>query len=411
MVSMGIETISWNEVKASVAQLNPALFNIIEQDKTLIPDELKILSYNYGSQVGDDAYFYFPNGEKSLAMPFCMVYENNFEMYMEFNSRISPWKIYKPGQVFPYTKFLTNNALYEPADMLRMTAGIRNAFLLLNKFSDKKRHAWLEKKYHFSCEPPQNFDDQFHIFKGISDYVNPLWKAKLLAFPKQWEEKAYLSPYFVNYLNSIVSDEYIFKRNILLYDHILNTIHLKFKIINNSFVREVIRYLFFIACGDQPGYLPTSDECNAPINIVQEAYIDIFKSETIPIFMIPFKLSPFHSLETVYYSLNKVDFLFKPNQISNLNKLSQEIIYAFKEICLKMNASKIAVNTIFHQCSDNIDIHLIHRWNTDNENNEVLFYQDNFIKQEINRFSNLDLPLNSLFLSACFAIRYTNLFF
>ena len=404
------ETTSWSEVKRLVEKLNPSLFQIIENDPDLIPSELNILTYNYGSQIGDESFFYYPNSQKSLTTPFCMVFENNFEMYMELDAKTFPWKIYKPGQIFPYTKFLKNNYLYEPSDILKMTAGIRNSFLLMNKFSDKKRHSWLQKKYNFTCSVPKTFDEQFIVFKKISDSINSSWKAKLLTFPKAWEEKAYKSPMFVNYLNSIANNDHIFKRNILLYDHILNTINLNHKITNNSFIKEVIRYLFFIACGDQPAYLPTSDEANAPINIIREAYIEVFKSEEIPIFMVPHKLLPFESDETVYYSLNKSDFLFKPNQISNLNKLSYDIKSAFEKTCEEIHLSGIASNTIFHKCTSNININTIHRLNinSSSEKNQdnSFFYKDYFLTEEAKKYANLGLPLNSLFLSGCFSISY-----
>ncbi|MHB1221961.1 MAG: hypothetical protein ACYC0J_08195, partial [Gammaproteobacteria bacterium] len=128
---------SWNDIKNQVKEVNPLLFSIIENDRNLIPEELSILDYSYGQQVGDESFFYFPDNSPSRIMPFCMVLQNNFEMYMEFNETISPWKIFKPGQVFPYTKFLKNNSLYEPSDILKITAGIRNSFMLLNQFSDK----------------------------------------------------------------------------------------------------------------------------------------------------------------------------------------------------------------------------------------------------------------------------------
>jgi hypothetical protein len=410
MTERGSMRVSWDDVKQDVKGLNPSLHQLIENDTNLVPSELSILSYSYGSQVGDESYFYFPDFQKSPTMPFSMVYKNNFEMYMEFNGRTSPWKIYKPGQVFPYTKFLKNNYLYEPSDILKMTAGIRNSFLLMNKFSDKRRHAWLQKKYNLSCPVPNSFDEQFLVFKQISDHINPPWRAKLLVFPEAWEEKAYKSPMFVDYLNSVANNDHIFKRNILLYDYLLNSINLDHKITSNAFVREVIRYLFFVACGDQPAYLPTSNESNAPISLLREAYIEVFKSEAIPIFMTPHKLSPFESNETVYYSLNKEDFLFKPNQISNLNKLSFDIKSAFENTCEKIGSSKVAVNTILNKCVTNLSINLIHRWNinSSSENNqEELFYaKDSYLMHEIGEYKNLEFPLNSLFLSGCFSISY-----
>ena len=85
MIIRGSMTVSWQDVKQDVAILNPSLYQIIENDPSLAPSELNILNYTYGSQVGDESFFYFPGCEKSSITPFCMVYENNFEMYMEFN--------------------------------------------------------------------------------------------------------------------------------------------------------------------------------------------------------------------------------------------------------------------------------------------------------------------------------------
>lgn len=412
MTTHGSQTVSWDEVKDTVAILNPTLHQIIESDSKLIPSELTILSYKYGHQVGDESYFYYPDLGKSTEVPFCMVYENNFEMYTEFNHRTSPWKIYKPGQVFPFTKFLKNNYLYEPSDILKMTAGTRNSFLLMNKFSDKKSHARLQKKYHLTSPAPTSFEEQFFVFKQIIESVNPMWQAKLLAFPKEWEAKAYKSSIFVDYLNSVANNDHLFKRNIILYDYLLNTINQNSKITSNGFVKEVIRYLFFITCGDQPAYIPTSDESNAPIEILREAYVDIFKSETIPIFMAPHKLSPFDSDETVYYSLNKDDFLFKPNQISNLNKLSTEIKSAFESTCEKITESNVAQNTILYKCASNLIVNLIHRWNMSSSSEistEDLFYnKDSYLMEEIKKYKNHEFPLNSLFLSGCFSISYKN---
>jgi hypothetical protein len=412
MTTLGSKTVSWEDVKDDVAVLNPTLYRIIENNADLIPSELSVLSYNYGNQVGDESFFYYPDFQKSSAMPFCMVYVNNFEMYVEFNQRTSPWRIYTPGQVFPCTKFLKNNYLYEPSDILKMIAGIRNSFLLMNKFSEKKSHSRLQKKYNLTCSVPNNFDEQFAVFKQISDYAKPAWKARLLAFPKVWEEKAYKSSVFVDYLNSVANNDHFFKRNIFLYDYLLNTINLEHKITTNGFIKEIIRYLFFVACGDQPAYIPTSNEANAPIGLLREAYIDVFKSETIPIFMIPHKLSPFESNETVYFSLNKEDFLFKPNQISNLNKLSSDIKSAFEATCEKIISSRVALNTILHKCASNLNINLIHRWNMNSspeiKPEDLFFHNDAYLMEEIKKYKNLEFPLNSLFLSGCFSISYKN---
>jgi hypothetical protein len=403
-------SVAWDDIKHHVSKLNKKFYELIENDPLLRPDKLSIVSYDYGSQVGDEAFFYYPNQQKTPIMPFCMVYENNFEMYMQIHAKTSPWKIYKPGQVFPYTKFLTHNQLHEPSDMLKMTAGTRNSFLLMNQFSDKKKHTLLQKKYHLRCPPPMNFLEQFFVFKEIIDCIKPTWKARLLIFPSAWEKIAYQSPAFLDYLNSVITNEYLFKQNVLLYDHLINNLYAFHKITSNSFIKEVLRQLFFVACGDQLAYLPTSNETNAPIALLREAYIETFKSDTIPIFMVPHKLSPFHSEERVYYSLNKEDLLFKPNQISNLNKLSTQIIQALECLCKKIHDSRLAQNTIFYQCTNNIDVQMIHRWNIKHgkvpPDNPPFFYKDPYLMGEAMKYPQLEFPSNSLFLSGCFSIGY-----
>ncbi|RUR19915.1 hypothetical protein ELY21_02330 [Legionella sp. km535] len=400
---------SWHEIKDKVLQNNPIFYSIIENDKRLIPNELTILKYSFGQQVGDESFFYYPDNQKSKRMPFCMVLENHFEMYMELNTSLSPWHIYKPGQVFPYTKFLRANFLYEPSDMLKMTAGVRNSFVLLNKFSDKKNHAILKKYFKLTCEPPKSYEEQFTIFKGICDYAKPDWSACLLAFPKSWEEKAYKSADFVSYLNSIAYMEHLFKRNSLFYDYLLNTIILKHRIITNGFIKEVIKNLFAVACGDQSAYAPSLCEKNAPISFLRNIYINNYRSESTPIFMIPHKLTPFESQETVYYSLNKDAFLFKPNQFNNLNKLSQEIKAAFINICKEIELSNIASNTIFYKCTSNIELDINHRWNVNGDDtisDTLSFFKDPNI--ELQNTVGLGLPVNAQFLTGCFSLKYIN---
>lgn len=402
---------SWDEIKQQVLQVNPTLYNIIESDRSLVPDTVTKLEYRYGQQVGDESFFYFPNCQKSQTMPFCMVFENNFEMYMEFNDNISPWKIYKPGQVFPYTKFLKNNSLYEPSDILKMTAGIKNSFILLNKFSDKKKHANLKKRFNLSSEPPKCFTEQFHIFKEICDYAKPDWTATLLAFPTSWEEKAYRSPEFANYLNRIANEDHLFKRNSLLYDYILTTVILKNRITSNSFIKEIIKYLLYVACGDQSAYMPSLCEANAPISFLRNTYIEVYKSESTPIFMVPHKLVPFESTETVYYSLNKDDFLFKPNQISNLNKLSQEIKIAFTKTLHELRSCESATNTLLYKSTSVTELDINHRWNSspdDNNQCSLSFFEDPNI--QLQKTSDLQLPINSQFLSGCFSMKYIDQF-
>lgn len=400
---------SWNDIKSEVLAINPLLYNIIENDRQLIPNELTLLKYSFGQQVGDDAYFYFPDNQKSETMPFCMVLENHFEMYMEFNNTISPWKIYHPGHVFPYTRFIKNNYLYEPSDILKMSAGIKSSFILLNKFSDKKQHAHLKKKFNLSCDPPKSFKDQFTVMKEICDNAKPNWTATLLAFPKSWEEKAYQSIEFINFLNSIAVNDHIFKKNALLYDYLLNTIILKHRITSNGFVKEVIKYLFHIACGEQPAYIPSLCEKNGPVAFLREIYTDVYRSDSSPIFMAPHKLTPFESKETAYYSLNKIDFLFKPESISNVNKLSQEIKTAFTKTCEELTLSNTAKNTLLYKCTTNLELDLTHRWNIPNDKNNlesIAFFKDQNVQFQL--IDKLDFPMNSQFLTGCFSLRYRN---
>jgi hypothetical protein len=123
--------------------------------------------------------------------------------------------------------------------------------------------------------------------------------------------------------------------------------------------------------------------------------------------MIPHKFTPFSSTETLYYSLNKDDFLFKPNQISNLSKLSREIQTAFTDTCYEIGLSNIAQNTLLYKCTSNVELDINHRWslNADERGFESLpFCKDP--NTQVQKTIELDLPINSQFLSGCFSLRY-----
>jgi len=402
-----IENTSWSDIKSEVKILNKILFDVIEDNPELTPESLQIYKYQFGEVVGDHKYFYSPESTatKNTIVPFTMVLDKYFEMHINLSSTELPWKIYKPGDIFPYSRFLTINNYYEPRNILTMTSGVKNGFFLINKIADKKSHSSLCKKNNIDTPPPKTFSAHHDVFKALASSSNNKWLGKLLIFPETFIKKAKKNHDFREMIFNVSSLDHIFKKNIKAYELFLHQLFIEDKYTSSSFVRDSIKHLLYLSCGDVPGYFPTLNSQYAPIQLLMDAYINDFKSKSCPIFMAPDFLKPFTSLNTAYYSLSKPDYLFKRDNISSQAKVTKTIEDGFNSIINKVVDSNFSTNTVFAMASNFSKIKSFYKShsnpNTMNDNN---IEDINFI--DICKKYNLPFPENSTFLNNCFSIAY-----
>ena len=406
-----IET-SWNEEKDNIKQVNPKLYQIILNNNQLIPSSLVKLQYSYGELVADGNSFKYPELSKSVKRtPFSLVIKNNFEMYIENKYWLSPWRTYKPGDFFPYTRFIKRQNAYQPSGLLELRAGSRSTFLLMNKEFDSRRYSALYKKIGVENNlSPSKLRDQFHVFKSISDKFGAEWRGEMLIFPEKWEEKAKEDENFIAYMEEVPIETHSYNTNIPLYNYIINLIIHDDKITSNSFSKDIIHHLFALINGAKPGYIPVNSESYAPINLIKSAFVDYYKPESSPIFMAAEKLQPLNSDYPLYYSLNIDDYLVKPTTLPNIGKLTKETMESFIEYCKRIGESQGAENTIFYKAANNISIHTcLKRLKEDTDlilsTNSFLKADNNFTVQ-LNEYSHLPAPESASFLSACLKLSF-----
>lgn len=407
-----IITTSWLEEKKTIEKVNPRLYQIISDNKSLIPSSLVKLKYSYGELVGDGWSFKYPSLIKSLERtPFSLIIKNNFEMYLENSRWLSPWKIYKPGDCFPYTRFIKKQNSYQPSGLLELRAGSRASFLLMNKEFDRRKYSALYKSLNINeFTTPEKIRDQFYVFKDITNTLGSEWKGEIIIFPESWEEKAKDDVQFIAYMEEIPIETHSYNTNIPLYNYIINLMQYGGKITSNYFSREIINHLFTLINGSKPGYTPVSDESYAPISLIKETLLEYYKPESSPIFMVADKLVPLESNFSLYYSLNIDDYLVRPTTLPNIGKLTKETLESFIEYCNRIVSTGGAENTIFYKTAKTTKVRASLKRNNKNENyimspKDILKSDVNFVEQT-NETPNLPIPENASFLSACFKIQY-----
>jgi hypothetical protein len=407
-----IVSTSWLEEQNNIEKVNPRFYQIISENSTLIPKSLIKLKYSYGELVGDGFSFKYPSHEKSLKRtPFSLVIKNNFEMYIENEHWLSPWKIYKPGDFFPYTRFIKKQNAYQPSGLLELRAGSRTSFLLMNKEFDKRKYSALYKSIHINeAKAPVKLRDQFYVFKEIADALSSEWLGEIIIFPESWEEEAKKDERFIAYMEEQPIATHSYNMNIPLYNYIINLMQYDDKITSNYFSREIINHLFSLINGAKPGYLPVNNESYAPIHLIKSALLEYYKPESMPIFMVADKLTPLESEFSLYYSLNMDDYLVKPNTLPNIGKLVKETMEAFIEYCNRISTSSGAENTIFYKVAQMAIIKA--SLQRSHKNEKLVLSPKDFLREDINFThqligdSDLPLPENASFLSACFRLQY-----
>lgn len=396
---------SWSEISSTVLKLNKNLHDVIDSYPQLQSHDLHIYKYPYGSTVGDDLFFYGPASSniKKNIIPFSMVLDNYFEMPIEIIDKIIPWKIYKPGDVFPYTRFHEVNKLHEPTGSLSMTAGSKSSFLLINNISDKKWHNLLCNKYNINVPPPKNFSDHFQIFKALSESTNNDWRASLLIFSESFFKEAEKIHDFKEMIFNTSLKEKLFRSNLYAYDALLDLLFKK-SIVSSGFVEQCLRNIFYIGCGDRPSHFCAIDDKFGPHSLFIEAYIEGFKSKSCPIFMVSDFFNPFHTSIRSYFSLNNLNYLTKPDKISSQAKIITAIFDGFQEINSLILNSNFSPDSIFFMNSKKLKIEKIIK-------NDDYFLSnienDDLIMKTATRY-NLPIPFNSTFLSSCLALKYDN---
>ncbi len=285
---------SWNEIKATVQQLNPEFYEAIEEVRPDPRLKLYILEYEYGQKITDVHNFYFPDGtaiskSTKFGIPQMFLLEGMIELFIETNTSRVPWELFNPGKVFPmvmYTdesmksKFSSNNSA--------LTAGIRSSYMLqLHAFNEY--YANLKKYYQIPNEyKPTNPLDHHKIFHEIAKKEHSPWRVKVLMFEKKWLEHIWENPqwlplrsFFYKHAFKMASPWYWS----LMFNQAIRDITRTYEFKLKDYSEDIIKQIIFSAAGVLPAFIPAYDERALPLHTIAKSFNEFYNTHNLPVIM------------------------------------------------------------------------------------------------------------------------------
>ncbi len=335
-VLINIEEIAWREASRLIKPVAPELVKIIN---TIDPDcedcPFYKVSYPYGAEIIklSDVFVPLANGEiipfndsrlpeelavnlsynPQISNPLGIILTKNSELYLELSDRIMPYMVISPGEMIGLARVLDNALRSDPDQPSSLSfsthslnAGSRSLFML-SKISDRVAHNKLKKAYNLKIETPKNYGEHWLVFKEIAKQANSSWRSEVLFFSNKFIEKLRNPKWLALY--ALFAEKYRRSYSILhnvqgweaTFSKIESTKHLEDY---SEYTLDTAKHLFTIAGNRAPGYRPATNEDSAPVELIQEAYLNGYcLTDYCPTIMEPaqFNLS---SKQPLYYSLS-----------------------------------------------------------------------------------------------------------
>lgn len=339
MLFQNIEKVTWSEISHRVDLVNPTLGKLINAISPSEQPPLYLASYPFGELILDRGHFKLPyqgnfinlndihlpselqNDLGYSGLPMLMTLDKTSEIFLELNDRTYPLHFMRPGQIFGLWSILDTRPSVYHRGMWSIAAGARTIFLL-PKVMDHASHSKMQRQLQlFEAYPPHNLFDQGPVFAEIahSEKMACTWRNQVLLFSKGWYDglKSNKWPELYSLLLQREWDDTVFLRNHLSIEIIWQILaqaqaHTRLK--PNVYVIDTVKHLINIAMNVLPGFAPLSqnDETIAPIQTIQEAYIEHYGlKQYIPTLMAPGYIN---DNDSIYYSfLNPSLLSLSPN--------------------------------------------------------------------------------------------------
>jgi len=339
-----LEILTWQEVQKDVARVNPELAQVI--DAFSPSDHYKIIKarYRFGDLVLNKDHLHlpykgklYPIGSKELpgeidnnfsysnnSMPVGLTLNKMIELYVEENNTVIPHRLFPPNKIFGLWNILgtTISSNLGTEDALNITAGSHSLYLL-SKVSENRGFARLKKAFSLETAKPRSLSEQWQLFKTLArhEQSSKAWELEVLFFSKTWfeEKKTYDWLKFKYFLlqtgwrhTEHLRNNEIFKLSL---SRTLNQSNLK----PNPYTIDIINHLYAISAGFYPGLAVAAEE-SAPIAFLQQAMVDIYGLQNVPLFFSNQYFNMNHP-KPAYYSLQfpaLMEFSPKSREASNI---------------------------------------------------------------------------------------------
>ena len=370
-----IEKTSWSHEKELIAKLNKPLFEAISR---LDPPEdipLYKLRYSFGDRIKLDGEFYVlnnsaenvPLGDKSIdksirddlttesQMPIGLMVSKSVELYVDYEDRVIPFNLFKPGMIFGINAALKPEASFELGNFWQMTAGCRSAFLT-SKLSEHTALARITQEFGLPLERPQGLLDHWHLFKKICEAGKHQWYAEVIFFPKQWHENKEDLKWkeFRLFLFETVWSSSSLRMNSYLLDLSYSKLASTCKnIVPNLYINRLVRHIMMMAIGACPGFKFLTTDEEIPYNFLREVLITIYRlKNNEPTFLGLDKLLG-SSCNKIYYALAVPTIAEFTLSNSKESKRTTEISEAFRMMAsLRKNRHDVEFSTSHKQMFD-----------------------------------------------------------
>jgi hypothetical protein len=418
---MGINKVTWDEIRDSIFKVTP---NFAEKVDRLKPDDsfpLYIVSFPYGSLIGDDKSQFIPNKDGSYyrlnspdapkdiikhlgygkdSSPLGLILDKTIEFFVDAPERkvTIPKKIVRPGEFINFSRILSikktsTSKPFAPNGLLNATAGARTVFSL-PYLTCNASFIKLERDIGELTKMPESQYDHFQLFSDIArnNSAEKKWELKLLYFSEKW-------------INSILNDKqwadvksYIFQkawddtnyiRNQYFFDVSFSIMKEQENAKQNPYIYDTARHIFDIAVGAFPGLAPTVTSDLLPLDAIQTS---LTKSYGLKKY-IPTIISPnYFSLEDkypVYYSMHYPTLrLFSPKTTTNKKSVLsdiQDLSRALNKFSKRIrDENSIWKGTILQEAAETLRFKFIHT----NNRNGVVITEPKEIVEKDNRFLN-----------------------
>lgn len=324
---------AWPEVKSEVKKLHPRLADAIDESQLHATADFVRATYAYGQLIMKNGELQLPiSATKTIAFeaenipaiiktrlhdcaPIGIILNQAAELFYEPNIEYPPIdkhifseRVFEKGDLIGINEFFdaTIDPNRQTPNNRHLSAGARTLFML-PKVSDYNSHYKFKKRLKIESHSPMTIWDQHSIFKEIatSNITKKPWTIDILFFSKSWWSKK----------NQKATEDI---KNLLLQQAWQQSYYLRNTMqaeaawsllvdVNKALLKKqhpilvyAIKKLLKIQAGITPGYKPLLDNKLGPIDLLQQAYIEIYKTNYYPTILGPSQLTVLNPL--VYYS-------------------------------------------------------------------------------------------------------------
>ncbi|MFN7096379.1 MAG: hypothetical protein ACK4PR_02295 [Gammaproteobacteria bacterium] len=345
-----LQKMVWADVRAQVKQVNPVLFNIIEQISPSKKYCLYKIRYPYGQNVTQYGTLMVPddNGNYSrldsshistdiktalgyAITPLILQLQKYNEIYFEFMGRTNPLDIFFPGDLYGLFEAISGITGTNIYPTWHVSSGVRSTFMLPN-ISNQTFHTRMQKKLGYDIPFPQKLSDHWHVFNAIAAQImTPAdWYSEILVFSGDWVDAQTEDANWLQFqkhllIKSWQQASYRVNRIEMMsmwerFSRQYSAEHLP------SYLIDLVKHILAITTGDVPGFIPVLNETEAlPAHAIETAYLENYGlKNTLPTIMIPHRMKP-ESQAPTYFSLSHPTILSEHFHYENPRNILEDL--------------------------------------------------------------------------------------